>query len=835
MSASCICSAWQEHAFFLCSSLSSPVILHVMKTIVLEGPWTLRCLDEDILRADCPDLCGKSVEVTLPFDVHSALHEAGFIEDPYKGENALTSRFISRCRWSLTTGVALSKKQTDTCTLVLSSVDTFASLVVNGRTVGRMSNAFARHMFDITGALHDGENTIEIVFDSLEDELDRRQSHSPRVPRQALVRKCARHFGPYSITPVGIYEPVRLVMDDTLIVHSWNCIPRLVDHNWIMKVEITAKVFRECDVDFAVTVAGRHECTTTHVSPMLGCYSFTFTIPEEDVARWNPVGLGGQHLYPMDISFASHSDKRMIAFRTVRLENEPDEGGRSFRLFINDRPVFVKGVIWTGLDLLASTISPTRCIRALQSAVQVGFNAVRVHCSSAYESEVFHDSCDRLGLMVWQDFMFDEAGYPQTEEFRTEVEQELEYQILRLKSHPSIVLMCGGGSPSLPGLTMREAVEYDRLNNGLIETAMKRYAPSLAYVPHSGVEDISSTVREHPEASYGLSYSQDNSTLEILERDDEVPRFVSSFSFPSIPSLATVRRYCEEGELNIATDSMMKHQSMHGAFSLIVSSILVHYRFPDSLEKMIYLSQLVQAETISSMVDRYRSHGARCMGLFMKSLVSGYPAADESAIEHSGKWKMLMYQMRNIYAPVTTLCLRKDGHVTVMALNDGNEEQEVKVSLKFSSFHGDKLKMQVFRKVLPPRSLTAICRTEYSSFIRNPAEAFAYVKLSTPDIYREDLVLLEEPKRCRFVDPQLKVDVVKTGRNFTCTVSCTYPAFQVYLDAGDLRGTFSENLFSIRPTAQKTVSFICDDDISLDDFRKALKTYDLYWASIPTR
>ena len=280
---------------------------------------------------------------------------------------------------------------------------------------------------------------------------------------------------------------------------------------------------------------------------------------------------------------------------------------------------------------------------------------------------------------------------------------------------------------------------------------------------------------------------------------------------------------------------MMKHQSMHGAFSLIVSSILVHYRFPDSLEKMIYLSQLVQAETISSMVDRYRSHGARCMGLFMKSLVSGYPAADESAIEHSGKWKMLMYQMRNIYAPVTTLCLRKDGHVTVMALNDGNEEQEVKVSLKFSSFHGEKLKMQVFRKVLAPRSLTAVCSTEYTSFIRNSTEAFAYVKLSTPDIYREDLVLLEEPKRCRFVDPLLKVDVVKTGRNFTCTVSCTHPAFQVYLDAGDLRGTFSENLFSIRPTAQKTVTFFSEDDIPLETFKAVLRTCDLYWASTPTR
>lgn len=807
-----------------------------METIVLEGPWTLRCLDEDILRLHCPSLCGRQVEVTLPFDIHSALQAGGFIADPCKGENALSSRFISCCRWSVSNTFTVGRRPSDVCTLVLSSVDTFATVMVNGKSMGRMSNAFARYMFDVTPALEDGENTIQIVFDPLEKELDRRQDLSPSLPRQALVRKCARHFGPYSITPVGIYEPVRLVVDDTLIVKSWNCIPRLVDHNWIMKVEITADVFRECDVDFNVSIALRSERTVTHVTPGNGYYSFTFTIPEEDVARWYPAGLGGQHLYPMDISFASHSDKRMIAFRTVHLDNSPDEHGRRFTLYVNDCPVFVKGVVWTGLDLLASTISPTRCIRALQSALQVGFNAVRVHCSSAYESEVFYDSCDRLGLMVWQDFMFDEARYPQTPEFRTEVEQELEYQILRLKSHPSIVLMCGGGSPALPDLDSRGMIEYDRLNNGVVENAMRRLVPSLVYVPHSGIEETGTTVRTHESVSYGLSYSQDNSTLETLERDgDDVPRFVSSFSFPSIPSLTTVRRYCEDGELNIATDSMMKHQSMHGAFSLIVSSILVHYRFPDSLEKMIYLSQLVQAETISSMVDRYRSHGSRCMGLFIKALTSSYPAADESAIEHSGKWKMLMYQMRNIFAPITTVCLRKDGYVTVMALNDSSGEQEVKVSLKFSSFHGDKLKMQVFRKVLPPRSLTAICRTEYSSFIRNPSEAFAYVKLSTPDIYREDLVLLEEPKRCRFVDPQLKVDVVKTGRNFTCTVSCTYPAFQVYLDAGDLRGTFSENLFSIRPTAQKTVTFICDDDISLDDFRKALKTYDLYWASIPTR
>src|SRR5215210_9339461 len=58
--------------------------------------------------------------------------------------------------------------------------------------------------------------------------------------------------------------------------------------------------------------------------------------------------------------------------------------------------------------------------------------------------DVFYDLCDSLGLLVWQDFMFACATYPEEPpEFVTEVEAEARYQVRRLRSHPCVALLCG--------------------------------------------------------------------------------------------------------------------------------------------------------------------------------------------------------------------------------------------------------------------------------------------------------------------------------------------------------------------------------------------------------
>src|SRR4029079_2311753 len=69
---------------------------------------------------------------------------------------------------------------------------------------------------------------------------------------------------------------------------------------------------------------------------------------------------------------------------------------------------------------------------------------LRIWGGGIYEHDAFYAECDRLGILVWQDFMFACAMYPEDDpSFVAEVDAEARYQVRRLRSHPSLALWCG--------------------------------------------------------------------------------------------------------------------------------------------------------------------------------------------------------------------------------------------------------------------------------------------------------------------------------------------------------------------------------------------------------
>ncbi len=71
-------------------------------------------------------------------------------------------------------------------------------------------------------------------------------------------------------------------------------------------------------------------------------------------------------------------------------------------------------------------------------------NMLRVWGGGIYEHDIFYDLCDRMGLLVWQDFMFACAMYPENDPaYIGEVEAEARYQVRRLRSHACLAVWCG--------------------------------------------------------------------------------------------------------------------------------------------------------------------------------------------------------------------------------------------------------------------------------------------------------------------------------------------------------------------------------------------------------
>ena len=67
---------------------------------------------------------------------------------------------------------------------------------------------------------------------------------------------------------------------------------------------------------------------------------------------------------------------------------------------------------------------------------------MRVWGGGIYEDDAFYDICDELGVLVWQDFLFACAAYPE-HLLADEVEAEARENVERLMTHPCLALWNG--------------------------------------------------------------------------------------------------------------------------------------------------------------------------------------------------------------------------------------------------------------------------------------------------------------------------------------------------------------------------------------------------------
>ncbi len=145
-----------------------------------------------------------------------------------------------------------------------------------------------------------------------------------------------------------------------------------------------------------------------------------------DAELWWPHTHGTPRLHDVEIDGEVVG---RVGFRTI--DNRSTNG--SLDLWVNGVRVFCRGAVWTPGD-------PS----ALDEAVGLGLNMVRVPGIAAYESDEFHARCDELGLLVWQDLMFATFDYPLAdEEFAETITAEVADQCARLAQHPSTVVVCG--------------------------------------------------------------------------------------------------------------------------------------------------------------------------------------------------------------------------------------------------------------------------------------------------------------------------------------------------------------------------------------------------------
>ena len=822
-----------------------------MHTISLSGIWRLAPRDShEIAPYTRFFLEHPSVPCPLPGDVHTALIAQEIIPDPYYGTNENNILWVGRNDWIMERQFQLNEEalQAKHAILTFTMADTVITVNINGKKAGMMDNQFRRYRFDVRSLLHEGQNTISLSFKSSEKEALERASrlkypipfseYPNGSPHRNLIRKAqfsgGWDWGP-CILSMGIYEDITLCLTDQFVVESVATdMKETSETSFDVGIRVIVDAFSEGTYTMDASLAGSSQCGTVDVHE--GRNLITFHLRCHDIQRWWPHGEGKQPLYPLTLHIGGTHIEKRVGFRTMRVKTT--DGGLTF--CVNGRDIYAKGSNWIPMDAVPSRITKERYEYLLESAIQAGCNMLRFWGGGFFEHDAFYDLCDEKGILIWHDLLFGCSLYPSDDAFLSSVEAELRYQIPRLSDHPSIAMWCGNNE-DLGAISWYEEskrnmarylIDYDRLNHGTVERVVKELDPARMFWPSSpsaGPDDFSDNWHDDQKGDMHFwSVWHEGKPFEAYYSIK--PRFVSEFGYQSFSSLSTIETYCPEEQMNLTSPVMEHHQKNPSGNGIIIGNFARYFRMPSGLGNMVYLSQCQQALAMKMACEYFRTLRPHCMGSLIWQLDDDWPVASWSSIEYTGKWKLLHYAMRHFYSPVLPIMIRRtDGSVDVFVSNDTQEDRKsATITVKSAAFNGEKRFAKAFTVDIPKAAVTAICTLPSSLLALEKDETFLYVKFTCGDVYMENSLLLDAPKRCALQDPKIGFSVCKTESGFQITLRCKKPAFWVGLDASSISGTFSDNWFDMRPTGEKQVAFKTNEDVSVEEFTKRLAVYDLY-------
>lgn len=620
--------------------------------------------------------------ITLPGDVHTALLAADLIPDPYFGENEKTVMWVNETAWSVERRFSASAADIDGyLTLTLAEVDCIATILLNGEVVAETQNSFIRNDIDVTGKVHEGDNTLRIEFDIAPDVAKARaDAHPFPIPftknyqtnglkgiHMNFIRKAACHAGwdwGICVMPIGVYGTMSLRKSRLARQESVQVDQAHGNNSVELSIKTRLFAFAHGEVELEHTLDG--QVITDKVVVHKGENVFTHNVTIHNPKLWWPAGQGEQPLYELTTNLEGEKTVRQIGLRKLEWIVEPDEIDHTFKCRINGRDITMLGANWIPADAIPSRITPPVIRDLLESAKAANMNMLRIWGGGQYEPDYFYELCDELGILLWHDFMFACMSYPSDRPFLDNVRTEITQQVRRLSHHASIALWCGDNEvigslhwyPETKASPERYVANYDRLNNMLgniveDEDPARRFWPSS---PSMGYLDFSDGW--HADTRGDTHYWDVWHSAKPFEAYRTVnPRFASEFGFQSFTSMNVIETFAEEKDRNPSSPVMENHQRNAGGNARILETMTRYFRFPRDFDQMVFLSQIQQGLAIKTAIEYWRSTKPRCMGTLFWQINDIWPVASWSSLDYGGQWKLLQYMAKRFFLPVNVVAV----------------------------------------------------------------------------------------------------------------------------------------------------------------------------------
>ncbi|HDR9130929.1 TPA: glycoside hydrolase family 2 protein [Burkholderia vietnamiensis] len=541
---------------------------------------------------------------------------------------------------------------------------TLAQAWLDDTPILHSDSMFVTHDVRVTLA---GQHTLFVCFRALAPHLRtaraaRRARWRTRLAEPATLRTVRTSllghmpgWFPHHV-PTGPWRPVDVLdpADGTVPAHC-NLHARVDgDTGWL-----------DAELTFAAPLpdafAARLSCGEHHATlERAGADRLLATVAVPNVRLWWPHTHGEPVLY--DIALHVGAERIVLGatgFRTI--EQHAGDDGNGFGLRVNGTPVFARGACWSSAAPLALHADDATYACLLGLARDAGFNMIRVGGTMTYEADAFHAWCDRLGLMVWQDFMFANFDYALDDRaFADAVDAEADQFLARRRASPSLAVLCGGSEiaqqAAMSGLGPKQrAVELTAERLAARAAAWRPDVPYVSDSPDGGV--LPFVPRERVSHYYGVgAYLR---PLDDARRADV--RFASEcLAFANVPCDATLERI---GRPHPHEPRWKAAVPRDPGASWDFDDVRDHYLrtlydvAPERLRRedparYFELSRAVIADVMRETFSEWRRSGSRCAGALVWQFQDVMPGAGWGLLDAAHLPKSGWYALRQVLQPV---------------------------------------------------------------------------------------------------------------------------------------------------------------------------------------
>ncbi len=682
------------------------------KGILLNGEWKLVWRDnkqvctEQLAITTYAELIGQErvIDAVVPGNLELDLYRNGVIEDPFFGNNVLSlERFESVHMWygrQFDYTGAISDIYLD-----FEGIDTLAEVYLNGVLIGKPENMLIAHLLKAEG-LREGTN--DLVVHILPSAIEARK-YPPTPGDNAFkynyeglrVRKAIHAYG-WDIMPrivsAGIWRDVSLVekkpdsIEDTYL-YTIGTGGDGKDSTAILYYHL--KLGEDEIARYSISVEGECGDSRFFSKDRLWFTSGKLGVHIPNSKLWWTAGRGAQNLYQVKVTLLFDGqpvDEKEFRFgiRTVELVRTSvtdTEGNGDFHIKLNGERLFVKGTNWVPADAFHSR-DKERIPEMLALVKEIGCNVIRCWGGNVYEDHDFFDLCDEYGFLVWQDFSFACALYPQDDAFCGKVAEEIRSVVQKLRRHPSLGIWAGDNECDVAYMAgwsgLRRDPNQNRITRQIIPDILKMEDPVRPFLPSSPYVD---------EVAYekGIAYLPEDHLWgprdyhKSMYYMTALAHFASEMGYHGCPSPESIKQFISPDCCWPAqNDEWIIHGTspeadMNGQFTyrreLMFNQVKGFFgEIPDTLEDFALASQIVQAEAMKFFIELFRSMKWRRTGIIWWNIIDGWPQFSDAVVDYYFNKKLAYHYIKTAQQP---LCLMfaepQDGQLQLLASNDTRE------------------------------------------------------------------------------------------------------------------------------------------------------------------